>query len=82
MAYLVHHTLNRDGTYTGRKRNHLPFDKNTITDKSQHKINSEASKSTFFPLNGRKCDFECPIHRIIDSCEIEGAYFGRVLSIF
>ena len=27
-------------------------------------------------------DFECPIHGIINSCEIEDAYFGRVLSIF
>ena len=32
----------------------------------------------FFPFktNGRKCDFECPIHGII-----EGMYFGRVRSI-
>ena len=38
----------------------------------------------FFPFktNGRKCDFECPIHGIINSGKIEGAYFGRVRSIF
>ena len=38
----------------------------------------------FFPFktNGRKCDLECPIHGIINSCEIEGAYLGRILSIF
>ena len=38
----------------------------------------------FFPFktNGRKCDLDCPIHWIINSCEIEGAYLGRVLSIF
>ena len=38
----------------------------------------------FFPFktNGRKCDFECPIHGKINSCESEGAYFGRVLFIF
>ena len=37
----------------------------------------------FFPFksNGRKCDLECPIHRIISSCEIEGAYLSRILSI-
>ena len=38
-------------------------------------------KHQFFPFktNGRKCDFDCPIHRIIKT---EGAYFGRVRSIF
>ena len=38
----------------------------------------------FFPFNtnGRKCDLECPIHGIINSCEIEGVYLDRVLSIF
>ena len=38
----------------------------------------------FFPFktDGRKCDLEYPIHGIINSCEIEGAYLGRVLSIF
>ena len=46
--YLVHHTLNRNGTYTGGKRNPLPFDENIITDKSQHKKKSETSKSTRF----------------------------------
>ena len=86
MAYLVHHTLNRNGTYTGGKRNLLPFDeKKIITDKSQHKKSSETSKSTlFFPIktNERNCDFEYRTHGIINSCEIEGVYFGRVLSIF
>ena len=48
MAYLVHHTLNRNGTCTGGKRNPLPFDENIITDKSQHQKNSETSKSTLF----------------------------------
>ena len=85
MAYLVHHTLNRNGTYTGGKRNPLLFDENIITDQSQHKKNSETSKSTFilpFKSNGRKCGLDGPIHGIINSCEIEGAYLGRVLSIF
>ena len=85
MAYLVHHTMNRNGTYTGGKRNLLPFDEKIITDKSQHKKSSETSKSTrffLFKTNGRKYEFEYPIHGIINSCEIEGAYFGRVLSIF
>ena len=37
----------------------------------------------FFPFNtnGRHCDFECPIHRIINSGQIEGANFGRVISV-
>ena len=35
-----------------------------------------------FETNGRKCDLECPIHGVINSYEIEGAYLGRVLSIF
>ena len=48
MAYLVHHTLNRNGTYTGGQRNSLPFDEKNITDKSQHKKSSETSKSTLF----------------------------------
>ena len=48
MAYLVHHTMNRNGTYTGGKRNLLPFDEKIITDKSQHKKSSETSKSTLF----------------------------------
>ena len=84
MAYLVHHTLNRNGTYTGGKRNPLPFDENIITDKSQHKKNTEIANQRFFPFktNGRKCDLEYPIHGIINGCEIEGAYLGRVLSIF
>ena len=84
MAYLVHHTLNRNGTYTGGRRNPLPFLENITTDKSQHKKNSETSKLTLFSFksSGRKCDLERPIHGIINSCEIEGAYLGRVLSIF
>ena len=84
MVYLDHHTLNRNGTYTCGKRNSLPFDENIITDKSQYKKNSETCKSTLFPLktDGRKCDLECPMHGIINSCEIEGAYLGRVLSSF
>ena len=35
-----------------------------------------------FKTSGRKCDFECPIHGIINSGKIEGAYFGRVRSTF
>ena len=84
IAYLVDHTLNRNGTYTGGKRNPLPFDENIFTDKSQHKKNSETANQHFLPFksSGRKCDLACPIHGIINSCEIEGAYLGRVLSIF
>ena len=85
MAYQVHHTLNRNGTYTGGTGNPLPFDENIITDKSQHKKElRDWQINAFFPFktNGRKCDLECPIHRIINSCEIEGAYLGRILSMF
>ena len=72
MAYLVYITLNRNGAYTGGKRNPLLFDENIITDKLQHKKNSETSKSTFFSFKtiGRTCDdLECPVHGIINSCE-------------
>ena len=85
MVYLVHHTLNRNRTYTGGKRNPLPFDQKSLTDKSKHKTNSETYKSTlFFPFktSGWMCDFECPIHGIINSGEIAGACFGRVFSFF
>ena len=84
MAYLVHHTVNRNGTYTGGKRNPLPFDKNIITDKTQYKKNSETNKSTLFPIQnqGKKVWFWIPIHGIINSGQIEGTYFGRVLPIF
>ena len=78
MAY----TLNRNGTYTGGKRNPLSFDESFITDKSQQ-TQKPANQHFFrFKTNGRKCDLECPIHGIINSCEIKGAYLGRVLSIF
>ena len=80
MAYLVHHTLNRNGTYTGEKRNSLPFDENIITDKSQHKKELKGlANQRIIPFNGRKCDLECPIHGIINSCETEGAYLGRFM---
>ena len=47
---LVHHTLNGNETYTGRKRNPLPFDEKRLTDKTLHKKNSETNKSTLFPI--------------------------------
>ena len=83
MAYLVHHTLNRNGLYTGGKPNPIPFDEKSLTDKSQCKKNSETKKSTLFlfKTSGRKCDFECPVHGIMNSGKIEGAYSGRVRSI-
>ena len=46
MAYLVHHTLNRNGTYTGGKRNLLPFDEKISTDKSQQKKKKKKSSET------------------------------------
>ena len=48
MAYLVHHTLNRNGIYTGG--NPKPTnDEKSLTDKSQCKKNLETNKkSTFF----------------------------------
>ena len=58
--------------------------KTVLTDKKQPRNNSETNKSTPLPFqnHGSKCDFECPIHRIINSGKIEGAYIGRVCSIF
>ena len=87
MAYLVHNTLTRNGIYTGGKPNPVPFDEKSLTDKSQCKKNSETKNQHFFfpfKINGRKCDFECPIQGIINSgtSNIEGVYFGRVRSIF
>ena len=53
IAYLVHHTLNRNGTYTGRKLNPLSFDEKSLTNESQHKSNSETNKSTFFAIQNQ-----------------------------
>ena len=69
----------------GGKPNPVPFDEKSLTDKSQCKKNSrdyDINIFSPFKTNGRKCDFECPIHGIIYSGKIEGAYFGRVRSIF
>ena len=89
MAYLFHHTLNQNGTYTGGKRNPLPFDVNirrqtlSLINRSTKRTQRLANQQFFpFKTNGRKCDLECPIHGLINSCEIEGAYLGRVLSHF
>ena len=83
MAYLVHHTLNRNGTCTGGKRNPLPIHGKSPTDESQYRKKSETNKSTLVPFKtyGRRYDFECPIHGIINSDKIEGAYFGRICSM-
>ena len=89
--YIVHHTLNRNVTYpagnvtyTAGKRNPLPFDeKISLINRSTNRAQTLANQHFFpFKTNGKKCDFEYPIHGIINSCEIEGAYFGRGLSIF
>ena len=58
--------MNRNGTYTGGKRNPLHCNEKSLTDESQHKRNSETNKSTFFPFkpNVNKCDFECPIRGV------------------
>ena len=47
---------------------------NRSTKRSQRLTNQH-----LFPFKtyGRKCDFECPIHGIINSGKIEGEYFGR-----
>ena len=75
MAYLVHHSLNRNGIYTNGKPNPVPFDEKSLTDKSQCKTNSETKNSALFSIqtNGRKCDFERAIHGIINSGKIEAA---------
>ena len=82
--------LSKDGGYQcfGRRSCHsrnlsivihsLPlfFDKKAVTDKSRHKKNYSQTINSFSPLktNGRKCDFECPIHWTINSDQIKGAY--------
>ena len=62
----------------------LSFDENIITDNRSTKRTQRLANQHIFPFksNGRKYDLECPIHGIINSCEIEGAYLGRVLSFF
>ena len=84
MAYLVQHTLNRNGIYTGGKPNPVSFDEKSLIDKSQCNKDSETKNQYFFPLktNGRKYDFECPIHVKINSGKIEGAYFGGEVRFF
>ena len=84
MAYLVDHTLNRNGTYTGGSETPYPFMTALSLINCSTKRTQKLANQHFFPFksNGRLCDLECPIHGIINSCEIEGAYLGRVLSIF
>ena len=41
---IVHHTLNRNGTYTGGKRNPLHFVEKSLTDESQHKSLTDESQ--------------------------------------
>ena len=53
MAYLVHHTFNQNRTYTGVKLNPLPFDEKSLTNKLQHKKNTETNKSTIFPIQNQ-----------------------------
>ena len=53
MAYLVHHTLNRNGTYTDVEQNLLPFDEKSLTHKSQYKKNSDTNKSKLFPIQNQ-----------------------------
>ena len=81
MAYLVHHTLNRNGIYPGGKPNPVPFDEKSCTDNRSAKKTTKKSILFSFKTNGRKCDFECPIHRTINSGKIEGTYFDRIRSI-
>ena len=68
------------------KQNPLLIHGKSPMDKSQYKKKSETNKSTLFSIQNlwKKvwCDFECPIHGIINSGKIEGAYFGRVRSMF
>ena len=52
---------------------------NRSTNRSQRQTNQH-----FFSIQNhwKQWDFECPIHGIINSGKIEGAYFGRVRSMF
>ena len=81
--YGIHHALNRNGTYAGGKRNPLSFDENILTDKSQHKKNSGTNKSTLlFFFHSKPKEGSVILSNTRDNVQIEGAYFGRVLSIF
>ena len=53
MAYLVHHTLNRNGIYIGGKPNRVHFDKKSFTDTPQCNKNSEDKKSTLFSIQNQ-----------------------------
>ena len=85
-AYVVHHTLNRNGIYTSGKPKMVPYDKKkkvSLINRSA-KGNQKLKHQHLLPFktNGRKYDFECPIHGIINSGKIEDAYFSRVRLIF
>ena len=76
MAYLVHHTLNRNGIYNGGKPDPYPLMKKSLTDKSQCKKELKDCKISIpFKTKERKSDFARPIHVIINSGKIEGRYF-------
>ena len=53
MAYLVHHTLNRNEIYTGRKPNPVIFDEKSLTDKWQCKKNSEIKNQHVFSIQNQ-----------------------------
>ena len=63
-------------------RNPLPFDENIITEKSQHKKNSETSKSTLFSIQNqwKKVWFWMSNTRDNQQFVIEDAHFDMVLS--
>ena len=84
MVYLVHHTLNRNEIYTGGKRNPYPLLKTISLINRGTKRTQRLTNQHLFPFktNGRKWDFDCTIHGIINTGKIVGAYFGRVLSFF
>ena len=65
-------------------RNPLPFDENIITEKSQHKKNSETSKSTLFSIQNqwKKVWFWMSNTRDNQQFVIEDAHFDMVLSSF
>ena len=84
MAYLVTHTFNRNGIYTGGKPNRVPLMKKvSLINRSAKRPQRLKSQHCFpFKTNRRQCDFECRIHGVINSGKIEGMYFGSICSIF
>ena len=61
-----------------------PLTKKVLLMTRSTKRTQRLTNQYYFPFktNRRKYDFECPIHGILNSCQIVGAYLGRGRSSF